>query len=116
MEVLPDQRNNVNLQGHFLYKDKSILLEIWLEEDGFFRLRFEETQADGYAVNEERGSYKGDKQEQFELAPMERQWKWKDQEDGDSGVDHTDLTYPVSLGEEGLKITYQEIPYVCKKM
>jgi hypothetical protein len=42
-------------------------------------------------IRVERGTYGGKGREGFHLASVERQWKWIDGEDSDSGTDATDL-------------------------
>eukprot|EP00027_Filamoeba_sp_ATCC50430_P005999 CAMPEP_0168555916 /NCGR_PEP_ID=MMETSP0413-20121227/8599_1 /TAXON_ID=136452 /ORGANISM="Filamoeba nolandi, Strain NC-AS-23-1" /LENGTH=114 /DNA_ID=CAMNT_0008586817 /DNA_START=12 /DNA_END=356 /DNA_ORIENTATION=+ len=106
----------LNLSGEWEYTTPQKTLIVFLENDGFFRLKYEERESDGVAINEEKGKYEGSNANQFLLAAVERQWSWKDSRDGDSGTDATDLTYPASLKNDGsLEVVYLETPYLLKK-
>lgn len=102
--------------GHYLHQSGEKTLELWLEDDGFFRLKFEEKSADGFASNEEKGTYSPADGDSLTLAAVERQWKWQDAKDGDSGVDATDLQYPARVSNGELVVKYLEIEYPCKRV
>jgi len=81
-------------------------------------LRFEEREDDGSAENTENGSYVFDEKGQLVLQAVERKWSWKDDKgEGDSGIDVTDLRYPIVLKDNGkvLDVCYLEVHYNCDK-
>jgi len=69
--------------------------------------------------NEEKGTYYAESKENEKkllLAAFERQWAWKDARDGDSGVDATDLKYPMEFVDDGnVKVLYLEAPFNLKR-
>jgi len=109
------------LSGHFLHKSEGKDLEVWLEENGSFRLRYEERDEDGVAVNEEKGIFRLEMQGNDKVAVLvasERRWNWKDLRNGDSGVDQTDLKYPFRYGPDGnsIEVSYLNVSYSCKRV
>jgi len=113
------------LKGHFLSEslDKKISLELWLEEDGFFKLKFTEREdGGGFAINDEKGRYEVDADapndpKRFVLSAQSRDWTWKDNHDGDSGVDSTDLKYPCEFKSAvALDVNYLERIYNTKSV
>jgi len=106
----------LRLSRHFVFAEGGKTLELWLEEDGFFRLKYEEKEDGGFATNEESGHYFSDSPNSLVLAAAERSWKWKDSHDGDSGIDATDLKYPCTLKNDNKEITvnYLEVDYLAK--
>jgi len=116
MEVNNGTNKGLRLTGHWLYKEQAKTLELWLEEDGFFRLIYEEKEENGFATNEEKGTYYSDSSpSSLVLAAVERSWKWKDSHDGDSGVDATDLKYPCIIKNDEIVVKYLEVDYVTKR-
>jgi len=108
--------SEVRLSGYYICRHPQKTVEFWLEEDGFFKLKYEEREDDGsFASNEERGSYSGDNKS-FLLSAVERSWKWKDGNEQDSGVDATDLKYPATIKSDSeIVVHYLETDYSCKK-
>jgi len=119
--------DHIKLSGHFIVTEtnktgNTITVELWLEEDGFFRLKFEEKENGGHAINDEKGRYEADPDDRTNkskivLAAQSRDWTWKDSHDGDSGTDSTDLKYPCHFkSATELEVQYLENVYLTKKV
>lgn len=78
--------------GHYVYSHTSgeskVVLDVWLEEDGFFRIKFhQETGKDSSSLNEEKGMICIEviftlgtyvrSSNNLTLQSFERQWRWK---------------------------------------
>jgi hypothetical protein len=97
----------IELHGRYAYKKSGVMdvsLEIWFEKDGFFELEYMEKSDDGsFSTNNEKGKYvitdKGEKTGKIgiSLEPMERNWKWDDGEDGDSGTDVVTILIQITM-------------------
>jgi len=102
--------------GCFVSKKELTSLQLWLEEDGFFRLRFEQKEHEAVTLNDEKGSYRIE-DKNLVLFPVQREWRWHDSHDGDSGVDSVDLRYRCTFKNDNeVEVIYLEVPYLAQKI